>query len=190
MVDLDTNKSTQRGSLEPLNMGGTLHVTHTAQESDAQLILTPSRSSKLAYTSCLFFGAGILIASVYTLFAVVDVFAACALFIGGGTLIWLGGVVKKGSKEYRFIQSEKKLIGLEKTIPFKEIAEVELLKKIVNAKRQEEPFQSGEIRILTNQGTRYLLAEGANRTQMKKIATLIAEYINVPLVSDETLYRV
>lgn len=189
-MDLDTNKSTQGGSLEPLNTGGTLHVTHSAHESGVHLILKASKSNKLAYIGCLFFGAVILIVSIYMLFAVADVFAAFALFIGGGTLIGLGRLVKKSSKEYRFIMSEKKLMGLEKTIPFKEIVKVELLKKIVNAKSQDEPFQSGEIRILTNQGARYLLVEGANSAQMKTIATLIARYINVPLVSDETLHRV
>jgi len=189
-VDLDTNKSTQRGSLEPLNTGGSLHVTHLAHESGINLILRASNSNKLAYIGCLLLGAVILITSIYMLFAIGDVFAAFALLIGGGTLLGLGRLVKKSSKEYTFLQSERKLLGLEKAISFEEIAKVELLKKIVNARTQSEPFQSGEIRILTTQGKRYLLVEGANSEQMKTIASLIVQHIKVPLDVDETLHRV
>lgn len=189
-MDLDTNKSTQSGSLEPLNTGGSLHVTHSAHESGVNLILRASNSNKRAYIGCLLSGVAIFIISMYMLFVVGDVFAAFALLVGGVTLIGLGALVKKSSKEYTFIQSEKRLIGLESSIAFNDIAKVELLKKIINAKTQEEPFQSGEIRILTTQGKRYLLVEGANSKQMKAIATLISQHIKVPLDIDETLHRV
>jgi len=176
-------------TLQPLCSDGALHVTHTASLKGEFLTLEPSKASKSFVLACFALGGACFIAMVYLLFALQDLFGAFALSVGFFTLFCLGLKIRKGEQTFVFSGSRQELSGFKEIIHFSEITQIELLKKIVGGRTQKEPFQSGEMRILTKSGTRYLLVQGGNHALMTEIATTISSHINTPLHIDKNVHK-
>lgn len=181
--------STHSDILTPLNTGGSLQVTRRLKHTNNALLLCPSTSQYIYY----YFFIVISISSFTkaALLNTTDLFATFALILGGSITFALARVMRKKFDQYRFckktqcVYNDKSKIKL----PFNEIDTIEVIKKIVNAKTQENPFQSGEVRLLTHTGERFLLTEGANATDIRNIAYELSQYTNAHLIFDNKLHR-
>jgi len=179
-----------KNELSPLSTGGSLHTTHTIFVKNDELVVKPSKTNWVVVIICILLGFTPLPLIVYMLFVVFDVLAALALTVGGITFLLIGIMAKNSARVYTFSKSKNKLIGFRKGILFKDIIQVEVLKKIVNAKTQDNPFQSGELRILTRDENRFLLIEGSDHDALSQMAREISIYTGANLKIDETLHRV
>lgn len=184
--------TTAKERLEPLSTGGSLHITRTISHKSNAIRLSTSKNQ---YITCFLFIAafiGSLIGALY--FLTSDIAAFLALLFAACISGFFAYLIKQGFEQFCFCERTRTVLlsrrDLKTTINFDDIQAIEVIKKIVNAKTHDNPFQSGEVRLLTRTGERYLLTEGANSVELKKIANELARYTGARLLIDNTLHRV
>lgn len=177
-------------NLKPMTSSGSLHIDRAVELSSSSLELVVSFSANLFLLVCVFLGLFLSLAALYLFYFIFDFFGAVAVLMGGLSLLGLAWLIYSGRKRLVFDSELKGLSGFDEFVGYQDMVQVELLKKIVGGRTQKEPFRSGEIRLLTANGERYLLVEGACEIKMHEIAKAVAEFVHVPLVVDDTLHRV
>lgn len=177
-------------NLQPMSSSGSLHTDRAVKLSSLSLELVVSFSASLFLWICVFLGLALSITALCLLVFLFDFFGAAALLMGGLSLFGLAWSIYSGHKRLIFDSELKGLSGFDEFVGYKDMVQIELLKKIVGGRTQKEPFRSGEIRLLTASGDRYLLVEGACEVKMYEIAKAVSEFVQVPLVVDGTLHRV
>lgn len=182
-------ESTTKERLKPLSTGGSLHITRTIKHTNNAIILSPSLNQYITYYLFIIVSIGSFIGAIA--FLTSDVFASFALVFAGAVSAIFARLIKQDFDQFCFCKHTRTLSNrrLKVTINFDNIQAIEIIKKIVNAKTQDNPFQSGEVRLLTRSGERYLLAEGANSIDTRRIAHELASYTGAHLLIDNTLHR-
>lgn len=180
---------TSSSYVQPIRCKVSFSENRTVKHTEFSLLLVPSAFSSVCFILGVVLGCVSIFMGFYLAFFLYDLFGAFLFFLIGYVLFGLARLLYLKKVIIDFNCKLKRLLVFNQIIKFQDLVRVELLEKVVEPGPQEFPYHRAEVRVTTAQGECYLLAQSANQEKMSIMAKEIAEYVGLPFVIDETVYR-